>query len=49
MSQWYDNQKTLISNLRKLLKQHLDKANPRCMLTAEETKRLAKLEVIAEK
>ena len=33
----------------KLLKERVDEANPRHQLTAEEAKRLAKLEAIAEK
>ena len=37
------------SNFRKLLKQRIEKSNPRRKLTTEETKRLAKLEAIAEK
>ena len=49
MSEWYDNQKKPKSNLRKLLQKRIEKANPRRTLTAEETKRLAKLETIADK
>ena len=37
------------SNFRKLLKQRIEKSNPRRKLTTEETKRLAKLEANAEK
>jgi hypothetical protein len=37
------------SNFRKLLKERIEKSNPRRKLTTNETKRLAKLEVIAEK
>ena len=37
------------SNFRKLLKQRIEKSNPRRKLTTEETKRLAKLEAKAEK
>jgi hypothetical protein len=37
------------SNFRMLLQERIEKANPRRHLTAEETKRLAKLEAIAEK
>jgi tetratricopeptide (TPR) repeat protein len=37
------------SNLRKLLQERIEKANPRRELTIEEAKRLSKLEVIAEK
>ena len=49
MSEWYDNQKTSSRNVRKLLQERIDKLNPRRDLTAEETKRLTKLETIAEK
>ena len=49
MSEWYDNQKKPNSNFHKLLKERIEKANPRPKLSAEETKRLAKLEAIAEK
>ena len=49
MSEWYDNQKKPSSNLRKLLQERIEKANPRRNLTVEETKRLAKLEMIANK
>jgi hypothetical protein len=49
MSEWYDNQKKPNSNFRKLLQKQIEKANPRCPLTSEETKRLTKLEGIAEK
>ena len=49
MSEWYDIQKKPSSNLRQLIKERLDKANPRRTLTAEESKRLSKLEAIADK
>ena len=49
MSEWYDNQKKPSSNFRKLLQERIEKANPRRKLTAEEDKRLAKLEAIADK
>ena len=49
MSEWFDNQKKPRSNFRKLLQEGIEKANPRHNLTAEETKRLAKLEAIADK
>ena len=49
MSEWYDSQPKPASNFRKLLQEGIEKANPRRNLTAEETKRLAKLEAIAEK
>ena len=49
MSEWYDNQKKPNSNFRKLLQEHFEKTNPRRELTADEAKRLAKLEAIADK
>lgn len=49
MSEWYDSQKKPNSNFQKLLKERLDKANPRRTLTVEEQKRLAKLEEIVER
>ena len=49
MSEWFDNQKLSSSNIRKLLQERIEKANPRCNLTAQEAKRLAKLEAIADK
>ena len=49
MSEWLDNQKQSISSIRQLLKERIEKANPRRKLTTEETKRLNKLEAIAEK
>ena len=49
MSEWYDNQKQSSCNFRKLLQERIEKANPRRELTAEEAKRLNKLEAIAEK
>ena len=49
MSEWYDNQQKPNSNFRKLLNERIEKAKPRRKLTAEETKRLAKLEAIAGK
>ena len=49
MSEWYDSQKKSNSNLRKLLQERIDKANPRLTLSVEEQKRLAKLEAIADK
>ena len=44
-----DNQKKPSSNLRMLLQERIEKAHPHHNLTAEETKRLAKLEAISEK
>ena len=49
MSEWLGNQKQASSNIRKLLQKRIDKANPRRKLTSEETKRLSKLEGIADK
>ena len=49
MSEWYDSQKKPSSNFRELLQERIENANPRSELTAEETKRLAKLEAIADK
>jgi len=49
MSEWFDNQKQTSSNFRKLLQERIEKSNQRRELTAEETKRLAKLEAIADK
>jgi hypothetical protein len=49
MSVWHDNQNKSNSNFRKLLQERIDKANPRRTLTAEEERRLSKLEAIAEK
>ena len=46
MSKWYDSQKKPSSNFQKLLQERIDKANPRRTLTAEEQKRLSKLEGI---
>ena len=50
MSECYDNQKKSNSSFRELLREHLGQCNPRRKeLTAEETKRLRKLEGIADK
>ena len=49
MSEWFDNQKQSSSNSQKLLQERIEKANPRRELTAEETRRLSKLEGIADK
>jgi hypothetical protein len=49
MSEWHDNQNNSNSSIRKLLQERIEKANPRRNLTAEEAKRLAKLEALAEK
>ena len=49
MSEWHDNQKQQNTNFRKLLKERIESKNPRRELTTEETKRLSKLEGIADK
>ena len=49
MSEWFDNQKKPSGDFLKLLEERINKANSRRKLTAEETKRLAKLETIADK
>ena len=48
-SERYRNQKKSSSNSRKLLKERIDNANQRRKLTAEESKRLTKLESVADK
>ena len=49
MNEWFDNQKKSSSNICKLLQERIEKFNPPRKLSAEETKRLYKLEGIAEK
>ncbi|MDP1519349.1 hypothetical protein Q8A57_00015 [Porticoccus litoralis] len=49
MSEWLDNQKKPNGNHHKLLQKRIEKTNPRRKLTSEETKRLSKLEGIADK
>ena len=50
MSEWLDKQKKSSGNFRKLLKERIEKANPRRKeLTRDEATKLAKLETIAEK
>lgn len=49
MSEWCDSQKQSSSNIRQLLQERIDKANPHHTFTAEEEKLLSKLEVIADK
>ena len=49
MSEWFDNQKQTSSNIQKLLQERIKKANLRRKLTTGETKRLSKLESIADK
>lgn len=49
MSEWHDSRKIQIVDLPKSLRERIDKRSPRRELTAEEAKRLAKLEAIADK
>ena len=49
MNEWFDNKSKSISSIRQLLQERIEKANPRAELTAVETKRLSKLESIADK
>ena len=49
MSEWFDSQTQSNSNIRQLLQERIKTTNPRRELTAEETKRLRKLEGIADK
>ena len=49
MSEWYDSHKKRNRNFQELLQERIEKANPRRELTAEESKRLNKLEAIAGK
>ena len=46
---WLDNQSKPISNISQSLQERIEKANPCRELTNEETKRLRKLEEIADK
>ena len=48
MSEWYEKQKKRSSNFRQLLQERIEKSNPRRKLTAEEQKRLSKLEGIID-
>jgi len=43
MSDWFDKQKQSSSSFRELLKDRIEKANPRRQLTSEDSKRLTKL------
>ena len=49
MSEWLDNQKKTSRSFRKLLQERVEKSNPRRILSAEESKRLNKLQAIADK
>jgi len=49
ISEWLDNQKKPIRSIHELLQERIEKSNPRRKLSAEETKRIEKLETIADK
>ena len=49
MSERFDSKKKVSGNFRKSLLERIDKANPRSTLTAEEERRLSKLEAIVSK
>ena len=49
LHEWEASRMKPSSNFRQLLQERVEKSNPRRKLTAEETKRLAKLETIADK
>jgi hypothetical protein len=49
MSEWYDSQKKPSGKFRQLLQERIEKAQPCRKLSAEEAKRLNKLEAIAAK
>jgi len=49
MNEWYDSQKKPNNNFSQLMQQRFQKKNPRRKLTAEEIKRLAKLEGMVER
>ena len=49
MREWNDSQCKPTSNFRKLLQERIEKANSHSALTAEEQKRLSKLEAIANR
>ena len=49
MSEWYDIQKKPNSYFRKFLQERIEEPNPSRKLTAEEQRRLSKLEAIAVK
>ena len=49
MSEWDDCQNKPCGSFGKLLQERIDKDNPRRTLTAEEQRRLVKLEAIAAK
>jgi hypothetical protein len=49
MSEWYDSQKKSNGNFCKVLQERINKTNPRRTLTADEQRRLSKLEAIADR
>ena len=49
MSEWLDNQKKPICSIHQLLQERIEKIYPRRELTTQETRRLRKLEGIADK
>ena len=49
MSERFESKKKVSGNFRKLLQERIGKSNPRRKLTAEEQRRLSKLEVIEAK
>ena len=49
MSEWYDSQQQRTDNFFQLLQEQIERANQRRTLTAEEQRRLSKLEAIAVK
>jgi len=49
VNEWFYSQRKPSSNLRKLLQERIENADPRRKLTAEQAKRLTKLETIADK
>jgi len=49
MRKWLDSQNNRISSIHQLLQERIEKANPRRKLRADEVKRLAKLDAIADK
>jgi len=49
VSDWFNSERNPSSNIRKLLQERIDKVNLRAELTADEIKRLNKLQAIANK
>ena len=49
MSEWYEKKKQSKISIRQLLQERIENANPRRKLTTDETKRLSKLEGLADK